>query len=125
MGTQITGGPTGTPTMKVTEELFSSFNLSQLISEPTNFTPHSNPSCIDLVITDHPNIVMNYGVRPSLDPKCHHQIIHCKVNVRTHSSPPSERRVWKYEDANVNAIQRSITEFPWHHQQINVDWKVN
>ena len=34
------------------EELFSKLGLSQLISEPTNFEPHKNPSCIDLVVTD-------------------------------------------------------------------------
>ena len=34
------------------ENLINSLNLSQLISEPTNFEPNKNPSCIDVVITD-------------------------------------------------------------------------
>ena len=34
------------------EFLLSSLGLSQVISEPTNFEPNKNPSCIDLVITD-------------------------------------------------------------------------
>ena len=37
-----------------TELLLSSLGLSQVISEPTNFEPNKNPSCIDLVITDQP-----------------------------------------------------------------------
>ena len=64
------------------EDLFSSLNLSQIISEPTNFTPGCLPSCIDLIITDQPNLILDSGTRPSLDPKCHHQIIHCKVNFK-------------------------------------------
>ena len=34
------------------EEVFNELNLAQIISEPTNFTPHSKPSCIDLIATD-------------------------------------------------------------------------
>ena len=41
------------------ENLISLLNLSQLISEPTNFEPNKNPSCIDLVITDQPNLVLD------------------------------------------------------------------
>ena len=36
----------------------SKLGLSQLTSEPTNFEPHNNPSCIDLVVTDQPNIIL-------------------------------------------------------------------
>ena len=106
------------------EELFNSLNLTQLISEPTNFTPHCHPSCIDLILTDCPNLAINYGVRPSLDPKCHHQIIHCKVNVKTPPPPPSERKVWEYDRANVDAIQRSLRDFPWE-QELERDEDVN
>ena len=86
------------------EDLFSSLHLCQLITEPTNFTPHCRPSCIDLVLTDQPNIVLNSGVRSSLDVKCHHQLVHCKINVRTPPLPSIERRVWYYQRANVGAI---------------------
>ena len=49
------------------EELFPQLGLSQLISEPTNFEPQKNPSCIDLVVTDQPNIILDCGTRASLD----------------------------------------------------------
>ena len=52
------------------EELFSQLGLSQLISEPTNFEPHKNPSCIDLVVTVQPNIILDCGTRASLDSYC-------------------------------------------------------
>ena len=60
------------------EDLFIKLGLSQLISEPTNFEPHKNPSCIDLVVTDQPNIILDCGTRVSLDSYCHHQIIHSR-----------------------------------------------
>ncbi len=69
------------------EELFTDLNLTQIISEPTNYTPNSRPSCIDLIVTDQPNLILNSGTRPSLDPVCHHQIIHCKVNFRIPPPP--------------------------------------
>ena len=63
------------------EFLLTSLGLSQVICEPTNFEPNKNPSCIDLVITDQPNLILDSGTRASLDPYCHHQIIYCKVNI--------------------------------------------
>ena len=58
------------------EELISKLSLSQFISDPTNFEPHRNPSCIDLVVTDEPNIIIDSGTRASLDSCGHYQIVH-------------------------------------------------
>ena len=115
------------PEVKEIEELFSSLNLSQIISEPTNFTPGKKPSCIDLIVTDQPNLILNSGTRISLDSKCHHQIIHCKINMKIPPPPPIQRKIWHYDKANVNAIQRSMSSFPWvQHLNLNLDpnWQV-
>ena len=48
--------------------LFSDLGLSQLISEPTHTRENCNPMCIDLILTDQPNLIMETGARPSLDP---------------------------------------------------------
>ena len=40
---------------------FSSLGLSQIISEPTNFEPNKNPSCIDLIATDQANLILDCG----------------------------------------------------------------
>ena len=53
------------------DKLMSNLNLSQIISEPTHFHEHCLPSCIDLIIIDQPNLVLNSGVRSSLDPILH------------------------------------------------------
>ena len=73
------------------DDLFSSLNLSQIIIEPTNFTPNCRPSCIDLIATDQPNIVLDSGVRASLDLKCHHQVIFCQSNMGIPIPIPCER----------------------------------
>ena len=57
------------------EALTSLENFHQLISEPTHLLPHSN-SYTDLIFTDQPNLVVNCGTHPSLNPKCHLQITH-------------------------------------------------
>ena len=43
------------------ENLLCSLGLLQLISEPTNCEPNKNPSCIDLIITTQPNLVLGSG----------------------------------------------------------------
>ena len=79
-----------TPEGTEIENLFTSLGLSQLICEPTNVEANKNPSCIDLVITDQPNLILDCGTRASLDSYCHHQIIYCKVNFRIPPPPPYE-----------------------------------
>ena len=107
--------------------MLTSLNLSQIICEPTNFTPNKRPSCIDLVITDQPNIILDSGTRPSLDSKCHHQIIYGKTNLKIPPPPPVNRKIWHYDLANHEAIKRSMENFPWHEElNLNNDpnWQV-
>ena len=82
-------GGNSTPEGTKIEALTSHLGLSQLISEPTNFEPNKNPSCIDLIFTDQPNLVIESGVRSSLD--CLHQITHCRLNYKVPPPPPFER----------------------------------
>ena len=105
-------------------ELFTKLGLSQLISEPTNFEHHKNPSCIDLVITDRPNIILDSGTRASLDSYCHYQIVHCKINFRIHPPLPFDRKIWHFNRANSASIKRSMTNFPWR-QQLNFNTDPN
>ena len=115
-----------TPEGNELEDLFTSLNLTQIINEPTNFTPNKSPTCIDLILTDQPNLILNSGTRSSLDPKCHHSIIFCKMNYKIPPPPPHERIIWHYDRANSDAIQRSFKSFPWEqHFRINNDGKSN
>ena len=107
--------------------LLSSLGLAQIITEPTNFEPNKNPSCIDLIITDQPNLILDCGTRASLDSYCHHQLIYYKVNFRIPPPPPFERKIWHFNRANTAAIKKSMNSFPWHqHLNTNTDpnWQV-
>ena len=80
------------PTGIALNELIESNNLTQLIDQPTNFESRGI-SCVDLIITDQPNLLVDYGIHSSLDNKCHHQIIHGKINISVPAPPPFKRTV--------------------------------
>ena len=115
------GGAT-TPEGAEIEDLISNLGLHQVINEPTNFEPNKNSTCIDLIITDQPNLILDSGTLPSPDPFCHHQIIHCKANFNIPPPPPYERKMWYYDRANQELIKRSMNNFPWEqHLHLNTD----
>ena len=78
--------------------LTSQFGLSQIIKEPTHILENSS-SCIDLIFTTQPNMVLESGVHHSLHQNCHHhQIIFAKFNLA----------IFHYSQANVDHIQQAI-----------------
>ena len=94
------------------EALTSVHNFDQLISEPTHILPNSS-SCIDLIFTNQPNLVVNCGTHSTLNTKCHHQITHCKLNLNIDYPPPYERLVWNYKKANTESIKKSLESVNW------------
>ena len=94
--------------------LFSELGLSQLISEPTHFRDHCNPTCIDLIICDQPNLVVDSGVRSSLDESCKHQLTFCKFATKIPKIPPTRRVIWQYEKAKPDLIQRAMESLDWN-----------
>ena len=96
------------------DDIFTSLNLSQIIQEPTHFfRDDCQPSCIDLIVTDQPNLILDSGVRPSLDPTVKHQIIYCKINFIIPPLPNYERKIWHYNRAQIDQIGRAFSEFSW------------
>ena len=63
------------------EYVTSQFGLSQIIKETTHILGSSS-SCIDLIFTTQPNLVVELGVHPSLHPNCHHQIVLAKFKLQ-------------------------------------------
>ena len=105
---------------KLFEPLASDNGLHQLISEPTHLMGDSK-SCIDLIFTDQPNLVIESGVHPSsLHEQCHHQIIYGKLSVSNIALPPYNRKIWFYDKADFVAITKSIEMFPWHEHLDNM-----
>ena len=65
----------------------SSYGLKQLISQPTHLLANSS-SCIDLIFTDQPSLVVDSGTHPSVHQNCHHQIVYCKLDLKIAFPPP-------------------------------------
>ena len=90
------------------------FGLSQLITEPTNFT-ESSQSVIDLFFTSSPNLVSVSGVgEPFLDQaiRYHCPVFCClKYPKPLHSS--FKRKVWKFAEANFDLLRQKVSDFNW------------
>ena len=77
--------------------LFSDLTLTQLITEPTHFMRDDfMASCIDLILIDQPNIVIESGVRTSLNPTVKHQDTFCKIYFKIPLLPKYTRNVWHF-----------------------------
>ena len=96
----------------IIDAITSQFGLKQLIQEPTHILNDSS-SCIDLIFTSQPNLIMGLRVHYTLHQNCHHQLIYAKVNLKVFSPSPYEREIWYYQHANVDLIQRAIGQFSW------------
>ena len=90
-----------------------------MISEPTHFfRENCRPSCIDLIITDQPNLVIESGVRSSLDPSVKHQLVFCTFNFKIPPPPKYNRRIWHFSRARKSLITRAIRNIDWE-QELN------
>ena len=69
------------------EPITSDLGLHQLISEPTHLMGNSK-SCIDLMFTDQPNLVIESGVHPSL-----HEQLYAELGWESLSSRRWSRRL--------------------------------
>ena len=109
------------------DSVTSTHGLEQLISEPTHVLSNSS-SFIDLIFTNQPNLVVDSGTHPSFHPNCHHQIIHCKINLLVEYPPPYQRHAWNYAKADKDAILSALENVDWDrlfakktvHQQVNL-----
>ena len=89
------------------DAITSQFGLQQLIKEPTHILGDSS-SCIDLIFTSHPSLVMESDVHLSLHLNCHHQLTYAKFNFKIHYLPPYEREIWHYQKANTVFLEQVI-----------------
>ena len=104
------------------DELIQSKNLTQLINEPTHLINNSR-SCIDLNITSQPNLFIDYGIHPSLFERCHHEIIHGKLNLTVLPPPAYKRKVWDYHKVDSEELKNKLSSIGWRElfQDMNVN----
>ena len=77
-------------------------------------------SCIDLIFTDQPNLIIESGVHPSLHEQCYYQIVYGKLPVSNIALPPYTRKIWHYDKADFIAIRKTIEIFAWHEHLDNM-----
>ena len=92
--------------------LTSSNGFSQLINEPTHIQTNSS-SCIDLIFTNQPNLSVNFGVHSSLQPNCHHQIVHTSFNLNIYYPSPYQRLIWDYKKVDSTNIRKALDSVNW------------
>ena len=95
------------------------------IDQP-NHVINNSMSCIDLIFCTNQNVISNYGVDVSMFKKCHHNIIHGKIDIHVRLPPVYVHEVWHYNKANVENIKKAVTQFNWNRsfENISVDEKV-
>ena len=95
------------------DDLIQSKNFSQLIDEPTHIINDSS-SCIDLIITSQPFLFVEHGIHPSLFKNCHHEIVHGKLNLSVPPPPVFKRKLWDYNNADIDALHDKLRCVDWY-----------
>ena len=95
------------------DSLTTTHGFKQLISDATHILPQST-SCIDVIVTDQPNYVIDCGTHSSLNKNCHHEITFCKLNLKVEYPPPYQHLVWNFKKPNNDAIKRAIELVSWN-----------
>ena len=73
----------------------------------------NSSSCIDLVLTDPPDLSVNSGVHSSLHPNCHHHIVHSRFNLNIYYPPPYQQLIWNYKKADSKMIRKALDMVNW------------
>ena len=107
------------------DSLTSSAGYKQIIDKPTHVINNSM-SCIDLIFCTNQNIISNYGVDFLMFKKCHHNIIHSKINIRVPLPRVYVREVWDYNKEHAENIKKAVSNFNWNKalENLSVDEKV-
>ena len=101
-------GDIDSPRGTTLDELIESNNFCQLIDKPTNIET-TGKSCADMIFTDQLLLFVDYGVYPSLDNCCHHQIVCGKLSLRVPSPPPYKRKVWEYRKSDTEKVRTCLS----------------
>ena len=86
-------------------------------------------SCIDLIFCTSKNIISNHAVDVTMlrcYEKCHHDIIYGKINIRVPLPPVFIRKVRDYSKANIENVNKAISNFNWARafENLSLDKKV-
>ena len=96
------------------ENIASSYNLQQLIDEPTHFTEHSS-SIIDLILVTKPENVIYSGVSsPFINDLIRY---HCPIVVvlkhRKIKQTSFKRHIWLYDKGDYSKFRNKLSQINW------------
>ena len=96
------------------QNLTNSYNLHQLIDEPTHYTENSS-SLLDLAIVSKPENVVYSGVSSPLIPDLirYHCPIIVTLKFRKPIQKPFKRHIWLYDKGDYNKYKRLLSENDW------------
>ena len=102
------------PLFNTLQDLKDSFSLSQVITEPTHFSPSGSPSVIDLAFI--PSTMSSACcILPPLSTSDHQCILLTVSQPKSCSSQPStpRRRVWLYKHADIDKMNDLLDSISW------------
>ena len=91
----------------------SSFNLCQVVSEPTRVT-HNSCTLIDLAFVSSPSQVLSCCTIPHLANSDHYGL-HLTFSIKSSKKHNKSilRKIWKYAEADVDAVSHHLGEVDW------------
>ena len=76
--------------------------------------PPPSSSC-----TSEADLIFDSGVHPLLHQNCHHQVVHCTLNINIELPPLYHCRVWDHNKTKTENIQKVIRQANWENQFYN------
>ena len=89
------------------EFVTSQLGLYHIINEPT-YVLENSLSCIDLIFTSQPNLVVDSGVHPSLHPNCYHQIVYGKFNLKINFPHLTNEKYGITDKGTLNLLEEQL-----------------
>ena len=92
------------------------FDLTQLITEPTNFA-ESSSTIIDLILVSNLGTVelhvSGVGEPFLMQDIRYHCPTHCVLKFKKHLSKAFSRKIWLYENSNYNTFRQTVSDYDW------------
>ena len=95
--------------------LCNSFQLTQVVSEPTHVTPPGAKSLIDLIFLSHPLQLVHCDVSPPLGISDHNCVNLCisSCHAASTSIKTAPRTIWRYAHADFERANMLLDEINW------------
>ena len=92
------------------EDILTRLNLENVVWEPTRIT-HTSATCIDLFITNKPNLVLDIKVSPTFcSDNCP---VSVEINIKSSKEQCYKRTIGKYDQADYNSIIHEMEGKNW------------